>query len=139
MKRLLQNTNTILVNESPSIPLNFGEIQAQKSLKKFKESIINDFNKEDKKMRFDFEDNTIIDNSNDKRYTCNEEDLMKLVEDLNEYDQEYMHQKVLIQMFRRVIDMDFEEVIKNVFGDEYSQGYDEAEKQISLNTKKERV
>lgn len=52
MKRLLENTNTILVNKSPSIPLNFGEIQAKKSLKKFKENLINDFNEPELKEEF---------------------------------------------------------------------------------------
>ncbi len=52
MKRLLENTNTILVNESPFIPLNFGEIQAKKHLKKFKENLINDFNEPKLKEEF---------------------------------------------------------------------------------------
>lgn len=52
MKRLLEDTNTILVNESSSLPLNFGEIQAKKHLKKFKENLINDFNEPELKEEF---------------------------------------------------------------------------------------
>lgn len=52
MKRLLEDTNTILVNESSSLPLNFGEIEAKKHLKKFKENLINDFNEPELKEEF---------------------------------------------------------------------------------------
>lgn len=52
MKRLLEDTNTILVNESSSLPLNFGEIQAKKHLQKFKENLINDFNEPELKEEF---------------------------------------------------------------------------------------
>ena len=44
MKRLLFARNNILVEETPQLPLNLGEIQAQKDLNQFKENLINAFN-----------------------------------------------------------------------------------------------
>lgn len=44
MKKLLEEKNSILVNDSSTLPLNFGEIQAKKHLKKFKDNLIRDFN-----------------------------------------------------------------------------------------------
>lgn len=44
MKKLLEETNNILVNHSSTLPLNFGEIQAKEHLKKFKVNLIREFN-----------------------------------------------------------------------------------------------
>ena len=46
MSRLLFNHNDILVEES-SLPLDFGETQAQKDLNQFKEDLIEVFNSDD--------------------------------------------------------------------------------------------
>ena len=43
MNRLLLARNNILVEETPQVPLNFGEIQAQNDIKQFEENLHNIF------------------------------------------------------------------------------------------------
>ena len=47
MKRLLRTYNDILIEETPHLPLDFGETQAQKDLNQFKENLIDAFNSDD--------------------------------------------------------------------------------------------
>lgn len=44
MKKLVLTRNNILVEDFPQLPLNFGDIQAQKDLEKFKKNLIETFN-----------------------------------------------------------------------------------------------
>lgn len=44
MKKLLFARNNILVEETPQVPLNFGEIQAKKDLESFRDNLIKTFN-----------------------------------------------------------------------------------------------
>ena len=42
-------------------------------------------------------------------------------------------------MFKQVVVMDFTDVVKNIFEEQYDDVYKKCEKEILLNTKKERV
>lgn len=89
-------------------------------------------------MRFKVEDNCIKDTQKNIEY----KDLEQAVELLNKFNdiqdkltELYIH----LDMFKQVVVMDFTDVVKNIFEEQYDDVYKKCEKEILLNTKKERV
>ena len=89
-------------------------------------------------MRFKVEGDCIKDTQKNVEY----KDLEQAVELLNKFNniqdkltELYIH----LDMFKQVVVMDFTDVVKNIFEEQYDDVYKKCEKEILLNTKKERV
>lgn len=52
MKKMVEENSAVLVDNSPSLPLNYGEIQAKKHMKEFKDKVINSFNEPELRPEF---------------------------------------------------------------------------------------
>ena len=89
-------------------------------------------------MRFKVEDNCIKDTQKNIEY----KDLEQAVELLNKFNDvqdQLIELYIHLDMFKQVVVMDFTDVVKNIFEEQYDDVYKKCEKEILLNTKKERV
>lgn len=89
-------------------------------------------------MRFKVEDNCIKDTQKNIEYKDFEQ-VVELLNKFNDIQDKLTELYIHLDMFKQVVVMDFTDVVKNIFEEQYDDVYKKCEKEILLNTKKERV
>lgn len=89
-------------------------------------------------MRFKVEGDCIKDTQ--KNVECKDlEQAVELLNKFNDIQDKLTELYIHLDMFKQVVVMDFTDVVKNIFEEQYDDVYKKCEKEILLNTKKERV